>query len=200
MLSVKSYIVVVLVSGLFSSCVKKNQGSNLRADDRITVDVGIDTVDPNEEKEQDKIGVDVGVDTVDPNDREDGSIDVNIDITTKPLDEGEDSPQNPADDKADLKKDDSAIKIFVEPQGMDIKLEMATTLDVQNVEICLGSETDCLANKEGLDRLLYQSNGSEGSKLFFRHKKAPSIDTDWTIIAKDANNMSLFYRVVKIGR
>ena len=208
MLILKNYISLIFLASLLVSCFQQNTNSSLRSDDRLTVDVAIDTVDKNQqqnqeqeqEQEQDKLKVNVGIDSVDPNNRDDGSIGVSVEITTKPLEEPEEvEKKDTNEDISSLEKDNEAIKLFVEPQGMDIRMELSANLSVEAVEFCLGEVEQCLSAKGNISFLRYEKSETIGTMVFFRNKKAPSTEKNWVIIAKDINNQSLFYRAVKVG-
>lgn len=196
----QTFLIVALSTGLLSSCFGKKTDSSLRSDDRITVEVGVDTTDSNDtNNEDDKIKVDVGVDTVDSNNPDDGSIKVDITIDTIPLEEPETAPPaDPSEEAKDLLEDESGVYVFVERQGADIRLSFSARDSAETIEICLGEKEDCLANKSGLDRLVYKNKQFKNQRAMFENYKAPSTDSVWTIYAKDKDNKTLFYRAVEI--
>ncbi len=200
------YLIIFLGTGLLSSCFGKNTKSSVRGDERITVDVGVNTTESGEnntDSKDDKITVDVGVDTVDSNKADDGSIQVDITIATIPLKDAEpvtdeDKKSDPIEDAKDLVEDESGIYVFVDRQRDDIRLSFSAKESTETIELCLGEKEDCLANKSGLNRFVYGNKQYKNQRAMFENCKAPTTDSVWTIYAKDKDKKTLFYRAVKI--
>ena len=198
------YLMMFLGTGLLSSCFGKNTKSSLRSDERITVDVGVETTEKADaDKKDDKITVDVGVDTVGKKKSDDDSIQVDITIGTVPLKDAEpvkEEDKNPdsSEDAKDLVEDESGIYIFVAQQGADIRLSFSAKESTETIEVCLGEKADCLANKSGLKRFVYRNKQYKNQRAMFENYKAPGTDSVWTIYAKDKDDKTLFYRAVEI--
>ncbi len=200
------YLTIFLGTGLLSSCFGKNTKSSVRSDERITVEVGVDTTESGEtdtDSKDDKISVDVGVDTVDSTNSDDGSIEVDITIGTVPLQEAEpvkdkDDNSDSSENAKDLVEDESGIYVFVDRQGADIRLSFSAKDSTDTIELCLGVKEDCLANKSGLKRFVYRNKEYKNQRVMFENYKAPTTDSVWTIYAKDKDNKTLFYRAVEI--
>ena len=197
MTNLSNFFKISLAAGLLSSCFYGSSQSSTKSDDRITVEVGVDSKDPNAvTDDKDKVSVEVGVDA---SDSKEGSVKVDISIDSRPLQEAEQAPeQNPEDNPSGLEEDTNGVFVFVDRQGADIKLSMAAREGADAIEICLGEKEDCLANKEGLQRFIYRNKTFRNQRVFFENYRGPSIDTVWTIFAKDSENKSLYYRAVKI--
>ncbi len=122
-------------TGLLSSCFGKSTKSSVRSDERISVEVGVDTTESGDDStaadsKDDKVTVDVEVDTVDSKKADDGSIKVDITIGTVPLKDAEpvkdeDKKSDPSVEANDLVEDESVIYVFVYKQGGDISLSFS---------------------------------------------------------------------------